>query len=714
MNFPDLTQTVIACGDFFNASVKLSARLLITNTGLFSFIFGIIAQMFKNIGELREHIGQFTGITADSRLVGQGFIFVATHGLTSDGHDFIPEAVENGAKAIVGESDLAESVENYIKVADSKATLGELASEYYGNPSQKLKVIGVTGTKGKTTTAHLIHHILTALGKKAGLLSSISVPGLHVTSPDVIFLQMMLKEFVDKGYEYAVIEVSSHGIDQKRIAGVKFDAAVLTNIAPEHLDYHKTFKEYKKAKMSFVNSAKFKIIAPKTTDINILPGLFNNLNIEAALMALEKFGIKRDEAIEAVKSFELPEGRLTEVPNNSGIKIFIDFAHTPDSLEAVLTYLKTQTKGKLISVFGCAGERDAKKRFKMGKVSAKLADRSVFTAEDPRSEDVFAILAKMAAGAKSAGAKENQDFFRIPERSEAIAFALSIAVPGDTVVLLGKGHEKSMAYDGYEHSWSDREVTFDLLSPRPDTSAIVLAAGKGTRMESQEPKVLRKICGRPMVIYTLANLRKAGINDITVVVGFRKNLVIREVGGAVKFAHQKNSKGGTADAAKAGFEKVDKKSRTLIVINGDDSAFYKAETIKNILKIHTQRERKLTFVSLMKDDPTGLGRVVRGKDGLITKIVEEKDASPEEKKIREINDGLYVFDTKWFAGNIKKIKKSPQGEYYLVDMIKLAIDQKDRMATYTLPDDSEWQGINTQEQLEDANKKMTAKLTADS
>ena len=670
--------------------------------------------MFKDVGELRANIGQFRGITADSRLVKQGFIFVATHGLTSDGHDFIPQALKNGAEVIVGERDLAVSIQGYIKVPDSRATLGELASEFYGNPSEKLKVIGVTGTKGKTTTAHIIYHILTTLGKKAGLLSSISVPGLHVTSPDVIFLQRMLAEFVDKGYEYAVIEVSSHGIDQKRIAGVKFDAAVLTNIAPEHLDYHKTFKEYKKVKMSFINSAKYKIIAPKTTDINILPGLFNNLNIEAALMALQKFGIERSEAIEAVKSFELPEGRLSRVPNDKGFNIFIDFAHTPDSLEAVLTYLKTQTKGRLISVFGCAGERDAKKRFKMGKVSVKLADKSVFTAEDPRSENVFTILGKMAAGAKSVGAKENQDFFRIPVRGEAIAFALSIATPGDTLVLLGKGHEKSMAYDGYEHPWSDREVVGNLLSPRLGTSAIVLAAGKGTRMKSQEPKVLRKICGRPMLTYTLTNLRKAGTNDITVVVGFRKNLVIREVGGAVKFANQRNSKGGTADAAKTGFEKANKKSKTLVVINGDDSAFYRAETIKNILKIHEERERKLTFVSLMKDDPTGLGRVIRGKDGLITKIVEEKDASPEERKIKEINDGLYVFDTKWFAGNIKKIKKSPQGEFYLVDMIKLAIDQKDRMATYTLPNDDEWQGVNTQEQLEEANEKMAARLTADS
>lgn len=666
--------------------------------------------MVKDIEELRQNIGQFKGITTDSRLVKPGFIFVATTGLTSDGHDFIKNAVENGASAVIGEKEL--SYPNYIKVSDSKEALGEAASEYFGRPSEKLKIIGVTGTKGKTTTVHIIHHILTKLGYKAGFISSISVPGLHVTSPDVVSLQRMLAEFVDKGYKYAVIEVSSHGIDQKRIAGVAFDVTVLTNIAPEHLDYHKTFAEYKKVKKSFLNSGKYKVIAPEKTDINILPGVYNNLNIEASLMALEKLGIDRKDALRAVKSFTLPEGRLTQVPNNLGYKIFIDFAHTPDSLDAVLTYLKSETHGRLISVFGCAGERDRKKRYQMGKVSVKLSDISIFTAEDPRSENIGGILSKMAEGAKGAGGKEDETYFRIPERGEAIAFALSKAQKGDVVGIFGKGHEKSMAYSGFEHPWSDKEAVANYLSSSEDTSAIVLAAGKGTRMKSPEPKVLREICGRPMISYTLENLRKAGISDITVVVRFRKNLVIREVGQAVKYAIQKKEKGGTADAAKAGFSKISAKSKILVVINGDDSAFYKSVTIKNILRIHTERKRKLTFVSLMKEDPTGLGRVVRGENGLITKVVEEKDATESERKIKEVNDGLYVFDRSWFEGNINKIKIGPQGEYYLVDIIKLAIDQGDPMATYTLPTDDEWQGVNTPEQLEEANRKMAKRLIA--
>lgn len=664
--------------------------------------------MVKNIVELRHKIHDFKGITPDSRLVKPGDIFVAIKGLTSDGHDFINDAVKNGAEVIVGERDL--NLPDYIKVSDSREALGELASEFFGRPSEKLKVIGVTGTKGKTTTSHIIYHILTKLGKKAGLLSSISVPGLHVTSPDVVYLHKSLGEFVNKGFEYAVIEVSSHGIAQKRIAGIKFDVGVLTNIAPEHLDYHKTFAEYKRIKMSFINSAKYKVIAPKETKVKILPGIFNNLNVEAAVMALEIFGVKRRESLKAVKSFELPEGRLEEIKNGSGLKIYIDFAHTPDSLKAVLTYLRGETKKKLIAVFGCAGERDKTKRFQMGKISVGFSDLSVFTAEDPRSENIFGILSTMASGAKSVGGFEGKNFVRIPERGEAISFALSAAKKGDIVVLCGKGHEKSMAYDGYEHPWNDQKFVRNFLTRDSSISAIVLAAGKGTRMKTETPKILHQICGRPMISYTLENLRGAGVGEIIAVVSFKKNLVIKQIGGAVKIAVQKNSKGGTADAAKTGYEKVSEKTRTLIVINGDDSAFYKPETIKKVIEIHNFRQRKLTFVSLIKENPTGLGRVIRGSNRLITKIVEEKDATEDERKIKEVNDGLYVFNRKWFADNIGKVKKGPQGEFYLVDLIKIAIDQGSRMATYTLPNDNEWQGINTPEQLEEARNKMEERL----
>jgi len=653
---------------------------------------------------------KYKGITANSGDVKPGFIFFALKGLHSDGHDYINQAVNNGAVVIVGEKNIQNLPVDYCRVENSRETLGIVASSFYGNPSGKLKIIGVTGTKGKTTTCHLIYHLLTRLGNKTGIISTLSTPGLHVTSPDVIYLHKTLKEFVDKGYKYAIIEVSSHGIDQKRIAGVNFEVGVLTNLAPEHLDYHKTFSEYKKIKMSFINKCNQKVIWPKETDINILPGKYNNLDAECAVEALEKLGISRVDLIKEIPSFELPEGRLMNVKNDLDINIVIDFAHTPDSLKAVLKHLKTETKGKLISVFGCAGERDTRKRFQMGKISVSIADCSIFTAEDPRSENIFKILSKMRDGAIKSGGVEGKNFVRIAQRGEAITHALSIAKKGDTVAILGKGHEKSMAYDTYEHPWNDLQFINNLLDTDKNISAVVLAAGKGSRMKSFLPKVLHKICGKPMVTYTLENLRKAGIMDIVSVVSFKRNLVKKAIMGACKIAIQKNPKGGTADAAKTGFNLISNDSKTLIVINGDDSAFYKPETIKNIVKTHLDRNRKLTFVSLIKNNPTGLGRVIRGKNGLITKVVEEKEATEEEKRINEVNDGLYVFDRNWFSRNIKKVNKSASGELYLVDLIKIAIEQGDRMATYTLPNDDEWQGINTPEELQKAIIKMEARL----
>ncbi|HTK03608.1 MAG TPA: Mur ligase family protein [Alphaproteobacteria bacterium] len=639
-------------------------------------------------------MGKILGVTNDSRKVKPGWVFVAVKGLTVDGHDYIDEARKNGA------------VEIY-QGKNSRERLGELASEFYGNPSSKLKVIGVTGTKGKTTTCHLIYHILTKLGKKVGLISSITTQGFHTTTPDVISLNQELAKMVKNGYEYAVIEVSSHAIHQKRVVGVNFEVGVLTNIAPEHLDYHKTFKEYKKVKMSFINSCRYKVISPGETDLNILPGKFNNLNVEAAVHAVEFLGINKQEALKTLDSFDLPEGRLEEMKNDKGFKIFIDFAHTPDSLKAALTYLKTLTHGKLISVFGCAGERDHKKRSKMGNISTQVADLSIFTAEDPRSENVFNILRQIKQNARG-------NFVCIPERGEAIAYALSIARKGDTLAFLGKGHEKTMAYGKFENPWSDKEAIYNCLNADITKSVIVLAAGKGSRMKSNKPKVIHEICGRPMISYSLENLRRAGFKDIVVVTSFRKNLVKRIIQGAVKIAFQKNPKGGTADAAESGFKLVSKDSKVIVVINGDDSAFYTPETIKNVIGMHQDKKSVLTFVSLEKENPIGLGRVLRDKKGNVSGIVEEKNTTDEQKKIREVNDGLYVFDKNWLTKNLPAVKKNEiTGERYITELIEMAISKKESVSAYKLPNPDEWQGINTPEELEKAQEKMTARLNND-
>ncbi len=659
------------------------------------------------------------GVTSDSRDVKPGYVFVAIKGLTVDGHDFIEDAIKNGAVLVYGEKDL--KILNYFKVLNSRQKLGEIARDFFNDPSSKLKVIGVTGTKGKTTTVHLIYHMLTSLGFKTGLISSISVPGFHVTNPDVVTLNKMLNDMVMTGCKYAVIEVSSHGIDQGRTMGINFEVGVLTNIAPEHLDYHKTFKEYKRVKMSFINASKIKVISPKKSDLNILPGEFNNINIEASLKVIEKLGLNKKMAIDSLKTFVLPEGRMYElkhpIASERRLKILIDFAHTPDSLLATLMYLKTQTKNRLISVFGCAGERDRRKRRIMGIISTQHADISVFTAEDPRTENINDILRTMKRGIKNV-AKEK--YLTIPERGEAVSYALNIAQKGDLIAFLGKGHEKSMAYSGilsdnktvknFEHPWSDKNMIVSQLDSLKDTSVIILAAGKGTRMKSQMPKVLRDVCGRPILAYTLENLRRIGVLNIVIVVGYRKNLIQNRFPKSVSYAIQRNPKGGTADAAKAGLPIVNKDTKYLVVINGDDSAFYTPETIKDVIIKHKDSNAVLTFVSLIKKDPTGLGRVIRDKNGKLKSIIEEKDATLEQRKIQEINDGLYVFNKDWINTHINNVKKGPQGEYYLVDLIKIAVELKHKVNVYKLPNDNEWHGINTPEQLREAEEKMKLRL----
>lgn len=431
---------------------------------------------YQIYGNKNVTVGSLSG---DSRNVKRNGLFVAIKGLTVDGHDYISQAIDNGAKVLFGEMKPKKAwLEKitYVQIKDTRSVLGILASTWYDNPSEKLKVIGVTGTKGKTTTVHMIHHVLNSLGKNAGMISSITYPGLHVTTPGSVEIHKILKSMASQRKKYAVIEVSSHAIDQKRIAGVEFEVGVLTNISPEHLDYHKNLKRYKETKMSFIKSVRKRIICPKTTKLNICTGKFNNLNAEAAVLVVGILGIKRKDALGALSSFKLPKGRLEEIKNKKGFRIFVDFAHSPDSLREVLSYLKSITKGNLIAVLGCAGERDVNKRSVMGEISVKLADISVFTAEDPRSEDVNYIVEQIISGAKKVthtkelklhnyrvtvcGSNEKYKYyFRILERGEAISFAIQkIAKNKDTIVICGKGHEKSMAYEGVEYPWSDQEA----------------------------------------------------------------------------------------------------------------------------------------------------------------------------------------------------------------------------------------------------------------
>lgn len=342
----------------------------------------------------------------------------------------------------------------------------------------------------------------------------------------------------------------------------------------------------------------------------------------------------------------------------------------------------------------------------MGKISGELADFSIFTAEDPRTEKLANIFKSMKQDAKN--------FMCIPERGEAVAYALSIAKPGDTVGFFGKGHETSLAFNGFEHPWSDQQAIRNYLDRDDQTAAIILAAGKGSRMHSDIPKVLHDICGRPMISYSLENLRNAKVGEIITVLSFKRDQIKRVVVGSVKLAVQKNPKGGTADAAKAGVSVVSQAAKNVMVLYGDDTSFYTANTISKVLENHKATKSVLTFVTLVKADPHGLGRIVRDANGDLISIIEEKDATEEQRKINEINDGLYVFDKIWLKANLAKVQKSPiSGEYYIVELIKMAIEQGERVTAVKLPNSLEWQGINTPEELEQAKKKMEARLKGD-
>lgn len=361
-----------------------------------------------------------------------------------------------------------------------------LANSYYGFPGRSMTVIGVTGTDGKTTTSHLIYHILKSAGKKTALISTVAAiidgktydTGFHVSTPDAFALQPYLKKARDAKTEYVVQEVTSHALDQNRVFGIPFAIGVLTNITQEHLDYHKTFTKYVKAKAKLLNAAGIAILnrddasynkvlqqLKNTTyitygmklnaDINpisfafktSLPGEYNHYNCLAAIAVCNVLGIPDNDIQKAVADFTLPKGRM-EVVHDGEFVVIVDFAHTPNSIEQVLKAVKQDIKsgGKIIHVFGAAGQRDRSKRSVMGKMSAKYADHIILTSEDPRSESAERIIDDIAKGLQ---------VLRIPDRREAIQQAITMARKNDVVLITGKGHERSMNFGAGEVPWDD-------------------------------------------------------------------------------------------------------------------------------------------------------------------------------------------------------------------------------------------------------------------
>jgi len=370
------------------------------------------------------------------------------------------------------------------------------ASLVYGFPGKKLKIIGVTGTDGKTTTATLIYHILSQTGKKAALISTVSARlgkkeidiGFHVTTPNPFDLQKLLKKILKKDYKYLVLESTSHGFAQYRLWGIDFLAGVVTNITEDHFLYHKNWDNYARAKAKLFRNTKYSILniedksysflktkasgkiityGLKKGDFNLknfkfetrLPGNFNKLNCLAAASAAQALGIGKETVKKALADFPGVKGRM-EVMQQKPFKVIVDFAHTPNALNQALKTLRKKVgrKGRLISVFGCAGLRD-KNRRKMGMVSAQLADITVITAEDPRTEGVEKISEEIAFWAKKGRGK----FVKIPDRGKAIEFAIKIAKKGDVVGIFGKGHERSMCFGAIEKPWSDQEAIKKIL-----------------------------------------------------------------------------------------------------------------------------------------------------------------------------------------------------------------------------------------------------------
>jgi len=447
-----------------------------------------LAQLFSTLGQKAPPL-PVSGITHDTRKVEPGFVYVALKGQRHDGHAFIEDALRRGAIAVVGEAPLALPVP-YARVENARRALSALAAAFYRHPSRALKVIGVTGTDGKTTTSHLIHYLLNALGTPAGLISSVGYafgdvwrfPEGHFTTPEAPELQAVLAEMVERGLTHAVVETSSHALAQHRVADVDYDLAVWTHLAPEHLDFHGDMEGYFEAKAALVRRAhysvlnagcpyarrlfdrphlaygeggavfakhveespeglRFLLVAEGQAIPVVLPmiGAYNVENALAALAALKALGHSLPEAAEALARFPGVPGRM-QVLAARPVRLVVDFAHTPGALEKALKALRPTTEGRLLVVVGAAGERDPQKRRPLGAAAARLADLAIFTEEDSRSEPTEAILAELAAGAQEGGAEVHLE----PDRREAIRLAARLARPGDTVLFAGKGHERTL------------------------------------------------------------------------------------------------------------------------------------------------------------------------------------------------------------------------------------------------------------------------------
>lgn len=449
-------------------------------------------------------------ITFDSRKVKANTLFIALKGTKSNGHSFINQAIASGASAILCQ-DLPETLPNEVSLfqsGDTSAALALLANHWFGYPSQKLKLVGVTGTNGKTTTATLLSELFTALGYKTGLLSTVEnrignqkIAATH-TTPDALALNELLYKMVEAGCEYVFMEVSSHSVVQHRITGLTFKGAIFTNLTHDHLDYHKTFAEYLKAKKGFfdqldkeafalindddrngrvmVQNTKAEVYGyalKQLTDFHCkvlesridgqllrmndkeawfrLVGEFNAYNLTAIWAAATLLGVDSSDVLIKLSELAAVEGRFETIRSNDGKTAIIDYAHTPDALENVLRTINSVIlpEVKVITVVGAGGDRDKTKRPIMARIAAQMSNQVILTSDNPRSEKPEDILADMRAGLN----KDNENCLTITSRHEAIAVACQMAHEGDVILIAGKGHEKYQEIMGVKHPFDDKE-----------------------------------------------------------------------------------------------------------------------------------------------------------------------------------------------------------------------------------------------------------------
>ena len=476
-----------------------------------------ISELIKILPEVISVDGplniEINAVKDDSRQVKEGALFVAVTGNNFDGHDFIPEVIKRGAKVVIGEKSVVLTKDKtYIRVKDSRKALAISSAWFYGFPGDKLQLIGVTGTSGKTTTTYLIRAMLKEVGASSGVIGTIaniindSKLPTSFTTPGALELNELFSQMIKQNIDYVVMEVSSHSLKLHRVEGLKFEVGVFTNLTQDHLDFHKTFEDYFRSKQKLFQQSKGAVIniddksgkrLLDITDIPALtygiknsadlmaqnirqtskgvlydliyqdnkypvfygvPGLFSVYNSLAALATGIALGFPVDSLISALKKVKGVPGRFELISNNQDIIVIVDYAHKPDGLKNVLLTIREFCKGKIITVFGCGGDRDRAKRPIMGKIASELSDYSIITSDNPRTEDPETIIKEIESGVIG------KNYIKITDRKKAIQTALMMAKKGDTVLIAGKGHETYQIIGDKKVHFDDKEVVKEYLS----------------------------------------------------------------------------------------------------------------------------------------------------------------------------------------------------------------------------------------------------------